>query len=148
MKTVGLIAACLVLSGCGTDDPPPPARADLIARANAPVICEGARECDVAWGRAIAWVSQTCRFRIAMHSEWLIETDRDRRPADWRLSCRVNRVPIDDRRARLDLAAWCNGVRVLGFGTCSPDELESRAAFHDAVMEVIERSRAPGPSDR
>ena len=131
------LCLCLGLAGCL------PITAalwsQLSARAEEPVACATNDECDLAWQKAIEWVSKRCAFKIQTQTEDLVETEGPLPAPSNDVACRLDRVPTGEAgSARLEITARCGNY----FG-CIPEPLYLRAAFHDEMRAAIAAGRMP-----
>jgi hypothetical protein len=115
---------------------------ELAARAKEPVACATQDECDVAWQKAIEWVSDRCAFKIQTQTESLVETGGPLPGPSNDVACRLDRIPTGDSgSAQLEITARCGNY----FG-CIPEPLYLRAAFHEEMRAAIAAARMPaGP---
>ena len=129
MRRACLTAAVLVASaGCMTAEQ----RAAYQQSASRQLVCDGKDQCDIAWGRAVAWISMNCRFKIHTQTDLVVETEGPLPSPSTDIACRANRVPLGHDRAEIDFAASCGNI----FG-CVPDVLEVRARFSDSIAAVL-----------
>ena len=116
----------------------------LSERAKEPVVCAARDECDVAWQKAVAWVSQRCAFKIRTQTDSLVETEGPAPAPSTDVACRVDRIPAGEGgSAQLEITARCGNW----FG-CTPEPLYLRAAFHDEMRAAIAAARAPAAEAR
>ena len=139
MKVPAVVVAALHLTACLSYDQMAErsaAQQRLRVRANVPVICQSREECEVAWGRAVAWVSSTCGWKVKNQTDYLIETEGPIK-GEAQVACRVNRVPLDATRARFELVASCGEAWV-----CDDRILAAEADFADTINAFIKSIRA------
>lgn len=132
----------VVLSGCLSPEERAynlAARQRLLDQANEAVICETKDECEAAWGRAVAWVSERCGWKVKSQSDYMIETHGPMKSSPSLLACRVNRVPLDAKSARFDVTVACGYEYV----PCTDDVLAAKASFVRAVGGLLKTMRAP-----
>ena len=155
----------LFVFGCAKTPPPPPPeptptpaptpkpepdRTELMEflrkRANIPLYCHGAGDCEVKWGRALGWVLDNSSWKIRHESYQLITTEG--LPDDPRLSYRAHKVHLGEGRYRILLRVGC------GYGDCLFKTLLAQAGFVDAVLNhfpprpAIMMSSTPSPSPK
>lgn len=126
-----LLVALLIagVAGCATLSPEQVAA--LQERASKRVTCVKGEDCEIKWGRAIAWVVR--------HSEWKIQTQTDNIIQTFGPSTQinttasafvVNKVPLGDGSYEIGMGSSCGNI----FG-CIPDALTLRASFNHFVLE-------------
>ena len=114
-------------------------RDDLAMRANAPLICTSKDECEAAWGRAVAWVSQDCGWKIRTQTDYVIETEGPSETSPSLLACRINRVPLDAKSARFDLTVAC-GYK---YSSCYDEITLKKARFGETIRKLPATLRRP-----
>jgi hypothetical protein len=133
--TLGL---CLGLAGCLPITVA--SWCQLSERAKEPVACATRDECDVAWQKAIEWVSKRCAFKIQTQTEDLVVTEGPLPAPSNDVACRLDRVPAAEAdSAQIEITARCGNY----FG-CIPEPLYLRAAFHEEMRAAIAAARLPG----
>jgi hypothetical protein len=121
-----LCLAFLSLSGCVTMTPEQQAR--LQADANQKITCMKGSDCDMKWGRAVAWISQNSHWKIQMQSDHLIQTYTAVGNSSYS-GFLVNKVPIDTDTFEIVMSSGCANM----FG-CIPDATTLRAKFNNFII--------------
>lgn len=125
--TLSILLSVLGLGSCATTLSPE-ALAIQQEQAARPVLCQGADDCEVKWGRAVRWVLDNSAYRIQVQTADIIQTAGPL-PNDPRSAYVVSRVALGGGRFQFEIRSGCDNM----FG-CFPTDLEARAGFSTAVL--------------
>jgi hypothetical protein len=87
--------------------------------------CAGAEDCQVKWGRAVAWVSQHSPWRIQTQTDNLIQTYGPGDSASTSTAFVVNKIPVGSGEYQISMRCGC--ANFLG---CDRDSSEWKADFN------------------
>jgi hypothetical protein len=121
-----LVVATLTLAGCTTLTPQQ--EAQLQANANRQVTCTKGADCDMKWGRAVAWVSQNSEWKIQTQNDYIIQTYT---PINQSAASgfKVNKVPTDTEHFEITISSGCDNLLA-----CFPDAMTARASFNNFLI--------------
>src|SRR3989442_15490638 len=105
MKTYWIIALTLISCGCVSLTPE---QQDQLERdAAREIICVMGDDCDVKWGRAIAWVSRNSHWKIQTQTDNLIQTFT---PVGSSAASGflVNKVPLGNGQYQIVMSSACD----------------------------------------
>lgn len=108
MRKLICTAVAAVAAGCAA---PPPLLMEDVLEANAPLICNGAEQCNTWWRRAQYWVTTNAGFKVQTATDIVIETYN---PPNYSLSWafRATREPRDGGSDRIRLTPSCGPAPV------------------------------------
>jgi hypothetical protein len=124
-----LLIAFLSASGCTTLTPEQ--QAQLQKDASMKITCMKGDDCDMRWGRAIAWISQNSRWKIQSESDFLIQTYTSSRSST-ASSFVLNKVPMGNDMFEINMTSGC--ANWLG---CTPNATELKATFNRFVAGTV-----------
>lgn len=123
-KVIAILLCCatLIALGCAHKRPQnaaPPRQ----------IICSKGEECEVRWGRSVAWVSQNSYWKMRNQTDALIETEG---PLDSpNLAYSITKTPLGGGKYEIGFSAGCGNM----FG-CVPDAYDAREDFTTFVLAV------------
>jgi hypothetical protein len=94
-------------------------------------VCEGEKECEIAWAHARNWVIRNCGMKIQNITDTYIETFGS---TDTRLACRVLGEPRGPDSWAIVIRTVCGNI----FG-CVPDAQEAALRFNNEMNMLIGR---------
>ena len=124
--SAALVVAILIVAGCSTVTPQQ--EAQIHANANRKITCSKGTDCDMKWGRAIAWISQNSHWKIQTQTDYIIQTYTalGGSPSS---SFLVNKVPVDNDTFEIVMTSGCGNM----FG-CTPDATTLKAMFTNFII--------------
>ncbi|ELI7923492.1 hypothetical protein ACQ26G_004349 [Yersinia enterocolitica] len=123
-KILLILTTAMALSGCSSQfDSSPLGDPSLKAEVEAPLICNGEKECNLFWQRAQFWVANNSAWKIETATDTLISTHNSQ-PDRADLAYQVTRLPNPDGTARIYIKPFCANM----FG-CRPKPYEAIVAF-------------------
>ncbi|ALA60181.1 hypothetical protein [Nitrospira moscoviensis] len=117
---VSILAACTTLT--------PEQELHLKTIAATPVVCSKGDDCEMKWGRAIAWISRNSQWKIQTQTDNIIQTYTPI-GASAASGFLVNKVPLGDGRYEIMMTSGC-----ANFIGCIPDATTLRARFNEFVL--------------
>lgn len=137
LKQILICALVITLSSCVS----PQQQAAINEQAQRQITCMQGEDCDIKWGRAVAWVAKYSSWKIQLQSDLIIQTYSavGGSPSPGYL---VNKVPLGNGRFHITLTSGCDNI----FG-CVPDHTTSLASFNQFVggSEVNSESKKITP---
>jgi len=112
-------------------------RLDIAEEARQSAVCANAEACDAAWARAVDWVGANCAFPIQTHTDVLVETEGPLGAPSTDVACKLERVPVAEAGARLELTPSCGN-----WFQCDPERDYLRARFNGEMRAAM----VPKPS--
>lgn len=130
-KYVLSVSLALLLTGCATQNAGKNMSADDQLELNAPLYCEGEKQCKDAWERAMYYVTTNSGYKIQTANDMLIQTYNPT-PTDTKLAWQITKKPLGNSKYQIMTSAWCNNV----FG-CYPDAYEAILAAKRYIKIAI-----------
>lgn len=116
-RTISLVFFMVFFAGCATHE----LSAELQNELNAPLYCEGEKQCKTMWERATFFVNKNAGFKLQVHNDTVIQTFNPSEHSP-KLAFSISKEPIGNDRYQITIEAWCANI----FG-CNPDHLETIA---------------------
>lgn len=108
-------------------------RADWARDAADPVVCQRGEDCEVAWGRALQWISANSHWKLRNVTDFLIATEG---PMDTdRPAFTIQKVPQGQGVYRIEMSAACADTMDNRLRGCDPDVTYLIATFNRYVRE-------------
>ncbi len=133
LLSTGMVLLLLISAGCVT----------LPKSERASVYCKQGDDCDVKWGRAVAWISQNSHWKTRIQTDLLMETEGH-------LSTEfpayvVNKIPLSDRKYAISVRLSCEPTSTFP-PRCIPDLAWLKSSFVqyvDIPSETSDKNQQP-----
>lgn len=130
-----ILTTAQLLSGCKTVTPEQ--QTQLEKDAALQITCTTGEDCEVKWGRAIAWINRNSHWRIQTQNDFMIQTYPSFRGSA-ASSFLVTKLPSGSGVYKITMTSECGT-----FPDCRPSTTELSAKFNRFVVGGMEETDKP-----